>query len=679
MTLNRAESKTVRFRVTPADAIIKVYDQKGAAVSANGDGSFCGMFAAAENTYTITRYGYIAQSGTIPGEGGTIAATLEKAESRQEDLSSFWPNFRGNNDNMAITDIALPIGPENTYLKWAVKLGTGWSALPSVQIIVDNALIVMLGTGKLYKLDLQTGQVLASADMVAAPNWGYTPPTYAEGMIFCPLTGGKVQAFDAKTLDSLWVYTDPLKGQSLSPITYSDGYIYTGFWNGEKNNANFVALSVTDEDPSQTQEAKTATWRHTQPGGFYWAGSAVVGDAVIVGTDDGDSGFEGTGYLYSFNKYTGKVISKLSLTGDQRSSIAYDAASGKIYFTTKAGFLYSACVGSGGQITGLKGVDYNAQSTSTPVVYKGRAYFGTGSGISSTGSSGNIVVADAETLEMVYAVGLKGYPQCSLLLSTAYEEQTGCIYIYATYNMTPGGISMIRTTADAESAEEAELIELYDAEGYAQYCIASLICGPDGTLYYKNDSGNVLAVAELPYIRATRLIGRIGTVTLASADAIEEARNAYDALSDEDKALVANYQTLLEAEARLAELIRDRGEAEAVEVPIDAIGQVTPESGDAIAAARSAYEDLSADEQALVTNYEILAEAESAWKELNEPVPPVEPEDPEDPEKPGGSTSELPDPEAPADKEVAAVMEKIDRLTDDDPRPWWRRIWPTRP
>lgn len=62
-------------------------------------------------------------------------------------------------------------------------------------------------------------------------------------MIFVGLSEGRVQAFRADTLESMWVYQDPLKGQSNSPIAYSDGCIYVGFWNGETRGAARVHLS----------------------------------------------------------------------------------------------------------------------------------------------------------------------------------------------------------------------------------------------------------------------------------------------------------------------------------------------------------------------------------------------------------------------------------------------------
>ena len=51
-----------------------------------------------------------------------------------------------------------------------------------------------------------------------------------------------------------------------------------------------------------------------------------------------------------------------------------------------------------------------------------------------------------------------------------------------------------------------------------------------------------------------KLIDAIGTVTLDSEETIKAARGAYDALTEAQKAQVGNYQTLLDAEAKLADL-----------------------------------------------------------------------------------------------------------------------------
>ena len=145
------------------------------------------------------------------------------------------------------------------------------------------------GGETIYKLDKRTGEVLARGKMDHKSSFAINSPTYAEGMIFVGLANGCVQAFDAVTLESLWLYEDPLGGQPNCPITYEDGYLYTGFWNREDGNANFVCLTVTDEDPAKTDESKLASWTYTSRGGFYWAGACVQNGVLLVGTDDGQN------------------------------------------------------------------------------------------------------------------------------------------------------------------------------------------------------------------------------------------------------------------------------------------------------------------------------------------------------------------------------------------------------
>ncbi len=118
-------------------------------------------------------------------------------------------------------------------------------------------------------------------------------------------------------------------------------------------------------------------------------------------------------------------------------------------------------------------------------------------------------------------------------------------------------------------------------------------------------------------------INIIGPVTTESGPAIKDARSSYEALSDEAKALVTNIQTLSDAEAAYANIEAASGQQEAAAVAADpaalqqsadqvaaqinAIGPVTSESGPAIAAAEAAYNSLSEEARALVTNAGDLA------------------------------------------------------------------------
>ena len=98
------------------------------------------------------------------------------------------------------------------------------------------------------------------------------------------------------------------------------------------------------------------------------------------------------------------------------------------------------------------------------------------------------------------------------------------------------------------------------------------------------------------------------SVTAASEETIREARTAYDNLTAEQKTLVAErYNTLCNAEAALA-----------VVQKIDSIGEVTLDKADEIAAARAAYDAYAGkfSTQNMVSNLDVLEAAEAALKIL---------------------------------------------------------------
>ena len=404
-----------------------------------------------------------------------------------DNTTAYWPNFRNSIYNMAITDAKTPVSAETTVTKWIVSKGTSWTDTPSGMIIVDNALVFM-GQTSITKADLQTGEVLATNKMKGNGGFNIIAPTYGDGLIFCPQTGGRIEAFNAKTLESVWSFVDSMGGQNNTPITYHDGYVYTGYWNGEGKDGNFVCVDAATGE---------LVWSKTTLGGHYWAGSVIVGDAVIVGTDDGASGWEGDSHLYALNRLTGEVISDITLTGmgDQRSTIAYSVEKGRVYFTTKNGYIASAAVNSTtGALSDLKSNKISSQATATPVVYGDKVYVGAGGGMQVGATNGNLFAVNADTLEYLYEVPLKGYPQGSIMISTAYLAETGKLYCYATYNSQPGGMTLLKINPAATTADGVQLEEIFDAGTHPQYCLISPICGPDGTIYYRNDSACLFAL-----------------------------------------------------------------------------------------------------------------------------------------------------------------------------------------
>ncbi len=149
-------------------------------------------------------------------------------------------------------------------------------------------------------------------------------------------------------------------------------------------------------------------------------------------------------------------------------------------------------------------------------------------------------------------------------------------------------------------------------------------------------------------------------VRLPDKDAVEAARAAYNALADDQKALVGEeYVEKLEAlEEKIAEL-EDKAAAEAVIgqiVALPEVDELTLEDKAQVEAARLAYNALTEEQKALVTNLDELEALEEKIAELEgepeeepgeqEPTEPTEPTKPAEPAEPTGpaepTTEEMP-------------------------------------
>ena len=541
ITVKKAASTKIQFALNPENAILFLEEAvSGSRVWPDEDGAYPFSTGFTYN-YLLTAPGYLGKSGrmTLEEKDGTlqlildgkaqgadsVSLTLEKA-AEGKPLTKFeaeWPDFRGNSDNNAVTAAKTPIAAADGMLYWAKKIGSfstgtdgnasGGSAVSS-PILVDGALIVYAGN-TLYRINKDTGETIQTGTMAGESSFSINSATYADGMLFVALSNGRVQAFNAETLESLWVYTDPLGGQSNCPVTVCDGYVYTGFWNGETKDANYVCLSITDEKPNEKLEAKTATWRYTKAGGFYWAGAYVSKNFMLLGTDDGETGYtKGHGSILLMDPKTGRVLDRTDAPrGDVRSSICY--ADGAYYATSKGGdfirITLSADKRSIAKVDILaleNGVGGTAMSTSTPVVYNGRAYVGvSGSAQFDAYSGHNITVIDLSgAMSIAYRVETKGYPQTSGLLSTAYAENgNDYVYVYFFDNYTPGTMRMLRDTKGQKTADLITVEERKDTAyaiftpsgAQAQYAICSPIVDENGTLYFKNDSCFLMAYGSM--------------------------------------------------------------------------------------------------------------------------------------------------------------------------------------
>lgn len=537
ITVKRPVEIDVSIKATPEDATIFVTDSNSNRVFPEQDGLYR-LVEEDEYSYIISKNGYETVSGSFIASSESLNVTLKKADensSINKDIPSEWPTFRGDDTNNCVVNSKTPKNADEATLYWAVKAGSGYGFTATGSPIIVNENIVFSSGTTLYKMNKYTGEMLdQKGELVTTSNFNIVPPLYAEGMIFVGLKDGTIQAFNADTLESLWVYKDALKGQPNSPIIYKDGYIYTGFWNSETKDANFVCISVTDEDINNTSETKLPTWTYKQKGGFYWSGAYINDKFLLVGTDDGQSGYlSDTSSLLSLDPKTGKPIDKIeNLNGDIRSSVVYDKATDRYYFDSKGGSFYSISVNENGtfkkDINGIQGYDLKeiiltngheteskpAMCTSTPVVHNGRAYIGvSGTAAFSQYSGHNITVIDLENWKIAYTAPTRGYPQVSGLLTTAYEDSDGYAYVYFIDNYTPGEVRVLKDKPGVTSVVDG-VTQTYTNRGVtytyencapvlftpsgaqAQYAICSPIADEEGTLYFKNDSAYIMALGS---------------------------------------------------------------------------------------------------------------------------------------------------------------------------------------
>ena len=580
VTINRVKTTSVTFTTTPADAAVTVIDQAGTPVLPDSKGVYTLLGGAGYTyTYRVSSSGYVTKTGTLTQvqlRGGSLLIDVSLAPAGStvtpvdpsEPVTGEWPSFRGNVSNNGVTSAKTPISKDETVKSWSVQVG----GTPTPPLMVNGKLYVLTGS-TVKAIDPKTGTVTATSERLAGTSqFGTNPIAYGDGKFYIQLDANTsdekahVQAIDAATLKSVWV-SEGFEGQLISPITYHNGYIYTGTWQQEEKTGTYFCLSTTDEDPASAAETKQTSWTISKAGGFYWVGAYAADNYVIFGSDNGKGGSTEYGStLYSVNAKTGVVIdTETNLIGDLRSAVVKSGS--YVYFTSKAGYLYRAAVSNAGQLGTPEALKLDGMITGTPVVC-GDTVFVTCSGQTQFQSPGKIyaIKADAETMS-VYNDGTAkatttGYIQSSLLVSDAYKAGEGKLYIYGSCNEENGTINFFKYDVANHTFDTGVTKELYTPTGAEkQYNLCSLICDARGTLYFKNDSGYLTALAreviETDVSKVEDMIDALFPITDDSLTAIKQARRYYEALGDK-KSEVTNLTSLERAEAEYQQRLTNK-------------------------------------------------------------------------------------------------------------------------
>lgn len=382
-----------------------------------------------------------------------------------------------------------PESKSEAALRWSYRPKEGYYA-ESVPVIAGNYIYAADdNSGYLVKLTKDGKRVNEDKGKLKDSLYWVVNICYGDGKIFVPLSDGRVQAFDADTLESLWI-TEAASNAVTSKLTYHDGYLYGGTQkNGDVSGA-YYAWKTEDENQDSSEEVKKAAWSYTDGNpSYYCSQGTVIGKHMVVADE--------TGKLTALDLKTGAKTDEKVLDSGVKSGITYDKDSGSFYLISNATVVYRYRISEEGmlqELTHSKPLSAGGYSAGTPTICNGRLYVGGRDG--AYGAKGFLAVTDASTLKLEYKAEAAADVQCQPLVTTAYSksENQNKVIVYITANDNPGAIYYM---TDSQTAQNGTVKELYVPEKSGQnYCMSDVIADEDGTLYYKNDSNYIFAVKK---------------------------------------------------------------------------------------------------------------------------------------------------------------------------------------
>lgn len=407
--------------------------------------------------------------------------------------------FRGETgiSNANLTTAKTPINTEKGGSIWTRSFVEKGKILYNSDPVLWEDYIFIANKNTLYQLN-QQGQVIKECTLTASINTT-CHPLEESGRLYIPLSGGAMDCIDLQSMTCVWSQPALEDGtQSLSTLFYHDGYLYAGITrpNGFSNTTGTFYCR-----DASTGEIVWSYSNANNPGGYYWSGGIVCENTLVF---VGDNGELVSHDLTSDTIYDTLSFSSTDKNGDTtpkkfRSGITYDPATASYYVVSTDGTLYRFSMdgkkfdSSNIRTLSLGNNNSYVNCTSTPTICNNRLYVGCG-----IDGTGYLCVIDVVNMKTIYrAKGEKGAEiKASPLVSTGYSsaENANTVYVYVTYNKTPGGIYVLKDTATSQSGT---LDKLFTPASRPQYCMSSIIAGTDGTLYYTNDSGTLFAIREV--------------------------------------------------------------------------------------------------------------------------------------------------------------------------------------
>ncbi|MBR1874525.1 MAG: hypothetical protein IJ807_06435, partial [Eubacterium sp.] len=352
--------------------------------------------------------------------------------------------------------------------------------------------------------------------------------------LYIPLSEGVIACVDISKKSIVWMSKEVAEGhQTLGRLAFHEGYLYAGTWTSAGADSEKMS-----EGYCFCVEAKNGKLEWQDDGfgasaGFYWSEPVFIDDYVIFASEDGeihisrDNINENGEFIHNYTTRESlqeKLLDEaknynISERVKIRSGLCYDSKFGTILTVSNKGTLYRIKLDFSDPnrtevdisdqfalnfFAGSSDISVEDRSkincTSTPVLFDKHDDYDEYAFTAFADGHGFICICK------VYNGNLSSYGS-SLCEAVPVDKDANFQTSVCPIIITKWGWDAAKMYFTANTPESAlyvsdggsdTTVKLFTPdESDRQYCLSRVVAGPDGTLYYSNDSGTLFAIGDI--------------------------------------------------------------------------------------------------------------------------------------------------------------------------------------
>lgn len=490
--------------------------------------------------------------------------------------NSNWSYWTGNVDSPGVSDSVTPITSAGMKEIWKVQAEVGgasnWKTPGSAICVGEHTYYYNMKDSKLHCVVTSTGHEVASVRCESDSVFNM-PLAYGDGKIFLPANTGEgavLKAFDAESLDQLFV-SEPVPGGDVQgAIVYHEGKVFFGTYN-----RYFACFDSDDTDPTRSDEVVEARWL-IDGKGWYNMVPAFFGDRCIIV----EKGYDLKGAIaYSVDVDTGAIVDRIEFdreycvagpgSYDGRVYIALNSVTDRTVANPDASqgktlVIRSYSIGPEGTFDGSSEKVWRSSTKdggtqSIPIIWNGRLYIGGGGGTMGTSEPFTVIDIDSKgNMTTAYTANVVSKSTASITVAYSQSSNNDSVYIYLIeYGHTKlgeepdstNGYAEIFCLRDSVGQKRADIVFSFKPS-VDQFAYQSFTISPDGYVLIRNDStlfcyGDASRFYGADDLRKAidRIISDSNDGNVNPADVLR-AESRYSAMTESEKARVTNYVAL---------------------------------------------------------------------------------------------------------------------------------------